>query len=156
MNAQEMIEKLARHPIVRGNVGLQMQLGLPWLEKKNGKLCVTFLPHREDHKDGMIVFFTPQYRISWVYPFDRIVFFENRLYSETPEPAKPAQTVSAERYAERGRFLLKELYAQCSDVLAVYERDKGVSDVTVRKYQKAYFEAVQALGLTSVYGEGNG
>lgn len=155
MNAQEMMDKLARHPMVHANIGLQMQLGLPYLEKKNGKLCVTFLPHREDFHDGRMEFFTPQYRISWVYPFERIVFFENRLYSENPEAAKMVHAIPMERYAERGRFLLKDLYAHCSDVLAVYERDKAVSDVTLRKYQKAYFEAVQELGLTGVYGERN-
>lgn len=153
MNAQEMMEKLARHPMVHANIGLQMQLGLPYLEKKNGKLCVTFLPHREDFRDGMMEFFTPQYRITWVYPFERIVFFENKLYSETPETVNMVHAIPVERYAERSRFLLKDLYAQCSDVLAVYERDKTVSDVTLRKYQKAYFEAVQALGLAVVYGE---
>lgn len=156
MNAQEMIEKLARHPIVHTNIGLQMQLGFPYLEKKNGKLCVTFLPHREDYCDGVIQFFTPQYRITWVYPFERIVFFENSLYYDAPNLSQPVQAVPVERYAERGSFLLKDLYAQCSDVLAVYERDKEVSDVTLRKYQKAYFETVRALGLKGVYGEGNG
>jgi len=155
MNAQEMIEKLARHPIAHGGIGLQMQLGLPYLEKKNGKLCVTFLPHREDCRDDRMEFFTPQYRITWVYPFDRVVFFENRLYSENSETAKMVHTIPMERYAERGRFLLKDLYAHCSEVLAVYERDKAVSDVTLRKYQKAYFEAVQELGLTGVYGVRN-
>lgn len=152
MNAMEMMEKLIRHPVVHANIGMQMQLGLPYLEKRNGKLCVTFLPHREDYRDGMMEFFTPQYRITWAYPFERTVFFENRLYSENPETTKMVHTIPMERYAERGRFLLKDLYEQCSNVLAVYERDKAVSDVTLRKYQKAYFETVQELGLTGVYG----
>lgn len=153
MNAQEMIEKLVCHPLVRSSVGMQMQLGIPYMEKRNGKLCVSFLPHREDFREGNLVLFAPQYKITWVYPFDRVVFFENSLYcAEGKEPAA-VQTVSAARYAERGRFLLKELYELCSDLLAVYERDKAVSEVTLRKYQKAYFETVQALDLTGVYGE---
>lgn len=155
MNAQEMIEKLVRHPVTHGNMGLQMQLGLPFLEKKNGKLCVTFLPHREDCRDGMMAFFTPQYRITWVYPFEQMVFFENRLYSQMPEAVKVEHTLPVERYAERGRFLLKDLYAQCSDILAAYERHSKVSDVTLQKYQNAYFETVQTLGLSGIYGELN-
>lgn len=155
MNAQEMLEKLIRHPVVQGSIGLQMQLGLPYLEKRNGKLCVTFLPHREEFREGAMEFFAPQYRVTWVYPFDRVVFFENRLYSQNPEAAKVVHAIPVERYAERGRFLLKDLYDMCSDVLAVYERDKSVSDVTLRKYQKAYAETVEALGLAGVYGEEN-
>ena len=153
MNAQEMLEKLARHPMVYSNMGLQMQLGLPYLEKRNEKLCVSFLPHREDFRDGNMEFFAPQYKIAWAYPFEQIVFFENSLYYEALDLSKPIQTMPVERYAERGRFLLKDLYAQCGNVLEMYERDKSVSDVTLRKYQNAYYETVQALDLTGIYGE---
>ena len=151
-----MLNKLNRHPVVRAQMGMQMQLGLPYLEKKNGKLCVSFLPHREELKEGMMEVYTPQYQICWVYPFDQLVFFENKLYGENPAAAQKVQSISMDRYLERGKLLLKELYDQCSDVLAVYDRDKTVSDVTVRKYQKAYFETVQALGLNGLYGEYNG
>ena len=153
MNAMEMMEKLTRHPVVRANIGMQMQLGLPYMEKRNGKLCVTFLPHREACRDGVMEFFAPQYKITWVYPFDRVVFFENCLYTEDPTLPQIVHTIPVNRYAERGRFLLKDIYEQCGNVLAVYERDKKVSDVTLRKYQKVYFETVQELGLTGVYGE---
>lgn len=153
MNAMEMMEKLARHPVVRTSVGMQMQLGIPYLEKKNGKLCVSVLPHREECRDGAMLFYAPQYRITWVYPFERIVFFENSLYSGSDMNPEVVHSISVDRYAERGRFLMKDLYEQCGGVLAVYERDKSVSDVTLRRYQKAYFETAEALGLTGVYGE---
>lgn len=155
MNAQEMMEKLVRHPMLYSNIGLQMQLGLPYLEKRHGKLCVSFLPHREACENGNILFFAPQYKITWVYPFERVVFFENSLYYDAPDLAQPLGTMPLERYGERGKFLLKDLYAQCTDVLQLYERDKTVSEVTLRRYQKVYFETVQALGLTGLYGEGN-
>lgn len=154
MNATEMMEKLSCHPVVRDNVGMQMQLGLPWLEKRNGKLCVSLLPHREDCRDGAMAFFAPQYKITWVYPFDRIVFFENGLYNGKTEAPQVVHSTPVERYVQRGRFLIKDLYEQCSRVLAVYERDQDVSDVTLGKYQKAYFETVRELGLTGIYGEG--
>ena len=153
MNASEMMEKLAHHSVVSGNVGMQMQLGLPWFEKRNGKLCVSLLPHREDCRDGNVEFFAPQYRITWVYPFDRIVFFENSRYYGQSEVPQVIHRVPVERYVQRGRFLIKDLYEQCSRVLAVYERGQDVSDVTLCKYRKAYFETVRDLGLTGIYGE---
>lgn len=153
MNAAKMMEKLTRHSVVYENIGMQMQLGLPYFEKRNEKLCVSFLPHREDCRDGNMMFFAPQYKITWLYPFDRIIFFENSRYYGEDKAMEAVQTIPVERYAERGRFLLKALYEQCDNVLALYERDKAISDVTLRKYRKVYFETVQALGLTGVYGE---
>lgn len=156
MNTQEMMEKLIRHPILRTNTGLQMQLGLPYLEKRRGKLCATFFPHREDFRDGNIEFYTPQYKITWVYPFEQIIFFENSLYYAAPNLSQPVKCIPIDRYAERGRLLIKDLYTECSTILKLYERDKTVSDVTLRKYQNAYIETLQALDLTGIYGEGNG
>ena len=156
MNAQDMMEKLVRHPVVHAQIGLQMQLGLPYLEKRGGKLCATFLPHREAIADGKMAFYTPQYRITWVYPFDQVVFFENRRYADPPATVELVQAIPLERYMERGRFLLNDLYAQCSHVLAVYERDRAVSDVILRKYQEAFADTVQALGLTRLYGQDKG
>lgn len=153
MNANEMMEKLARSPAVHANIGMQMQLGLPYLEKKNGKLCVSFLPHREECRDNAMQFFTPQYKITWVYPFDRIVFFENSLYGDEPVVPQLVQTIPLERYAQRGKYILLDLFEQCSRVLSMQERDGDVSDVTLKRYQKAYYEAVQELGLTKVYGD---
>ena len=156
MDAVEMMEKLTCNPIVRANIGLQMQLGLPYLEKRKGKLCVTCLPHREEYRDGMMEFFTPQYQIAWVYPFDRIIACENTVYFRDLDLSKPVCAMPAEKYLTRGKYVLNELYAQCSGLLAAYEQNHDVSDVALRRYQKAYYETVQEMGLTGVYGENNG
>ena len=83
MNAKELVAQLARHPVVSSDMAMQMQLGLPYLEKRNGKLCISFKPHQEVLQDGMISFFAPQYEIAWVYPFNRLIHFDNLLYSSS-------------------------------------------------------------------------
>lgn len=153
MNAVEMMEKLTSSPIVRANIGMQMQLGLPYLEKRHGKLCVCFRPHREDFRDGRMEFYAPQYQIAWVYPFDRIITFENTMYFHELDLSKPVCSMPAEKYLTRGKYVLNELYEQCSGLLAAYERNKDVSDVALRRYQKAYYETVQEMGLAGIYGE---
>lgn len=153
MDALELVKKLSSHPVVEENMVMQVQLGLPYLEKRNGKLCIRFLPHREDYRDGEISFFAPQYKITWVYPFHRLISFENCLYYGEPDLSGPVCTLSAERFAGRGRYILLDLYAQCSRVLTLQERDGEVSEVTLNRYRKAFYEAVRELGLTKVYGE---
>ncbi|MBQ8621402.1 MAG: hypothetical protein IJ422_03710 [Oscillospiraceae bacterium] len=153
MDALELVKKLSAHPVVEGSMSMQVQLGLPYLEKRHGKLCVSFLAHREDYRDGKMDFFAPQYKIAWVYPFHKLIAFENCLYYGDGDFSAPVCTLPAERFAGRGRYILLDLYDQCSRVLSMQERDGDVSEVTLRRYQRAYFEAVGELGLEKVYGE---
>ena len=153
MDAMELINKLTAHPVVEESMSLQAQLGLPWLEMRNGSLCIRFRAHREEYRDGGIDCYAPQYDLVWTYPGLHLVFFENRLYSNAPDFSAPVCTLSARRFAERGKYLLSDLYDQCSRVLELQDRDGAVSDVTLRRYQQAFLETVQELGLTAIYGE---
>ena len=153
MDALELVKRLSFDPVVETHMAMQVQLGLPYLEKRNDRLCIRFLAHREDCLQGRIDFYAPQYKIAWVYPFHQLISFENCLYSGDLQLSAPLCTVDAARFASRGRYILLDLYEQCSRVLSMQERDGTVSDVTLRRYQKAFFEAVRELGLTAVYGE---
>lgn len=153
MNAVEMMNKLSMHPVVRADMVMQVQLGLPFLEKRMDKLCVSVLPHREEYREGCVKSYLPQYKAVWVYPFDKLIAFENTAYFCPVDLSRPVSSVTAEKYALRGKYILNELYEQCSGVLAAYERNGTVSDVALRRYQRAYYEAVRELDLTAVYGE---
>lgn len=154
MDALELVKKLSAHPVVEGSMTMAVQLGLPYLEKRNDKLCIRFLAHREDYREGAIECFAPQYRLAWVYPFQKLISFENCLYYGDGDFSAPVCTLPVERFAGRGKYIMLDLYDQCSRVLAIQERDGDVSDVTLRRYQKAFFEAVRELGLEKVYGDG--
>ena len=153
MDALELINKLSAHPAVEENMSLQAQLGLPWLEKRNGRLCVCFRAHREDYRDGHIDFYAPQYDLVWTYPGLHLVFFENRLYRNAPDLTAPVCSLPAQRFAGRGRYLLSELYDQCSRILELQDRDGTVSEVTLHRYQQTFFETVRELELTDIYKE---
>lgn len=153
MDAKEMMHILSTHSVVRSDMTMQVQLGLPYLDKRMDKLCVSCLPHREEYRDECVVFYQPQYRITWVYPFQKIIAFENSAYFRPLNCSEPVCSVKSEQYILRGRSVLNELYAQCSGLLAAYEREGTVSDVALRRYRREYYEAVRELGLTDIYGE---
>lgn len=155
MDARELLKKLSSHPAVACDMALQVQLGLPYLERKNNRLCISFMPHVESLDGENILFFAPQYHITWVYPFEHVVYFENLSYSRSLDTSDPVHTESLTKYANHGRYILNGLFEECTRVLSFYEKNGMVSDVTIQKYQKSYFDAVQALGLTSVYGGGS-
>ena len=75
MDAKEVVKKLSQHPVVTSDMAMQVQLGLPYLERRNGKLCISFKPHVERVNGENIEFFKPQYEIAWVYPFNHLITF---------------------------------------------------------------------------------
>lgn len=153
MDAKELVSRLAQHSLVKSEMPLQIQLGLPYLEIRGGKLCISFKPHRELCNNGRIDFYPQQYEIAWVYPFHKVIRFSNLAYERDLDASQPVGSISLDRMAGGGKYLLEELYAACSRVLSYWERDGQVSDVMLKKYQRLYFEIAEQLQLSALYGE---
>ncbi len=153
MDAKELVKKLAQHPLVKSDMPLQVQLGLPYLELRGGKLCISFKPHRELCADGKIAFYPQQYEIAWAYPFEKVIRFTNLAYEKKIDASEPVGCISLDRMAGGGRYLLEELYSECSRVITFREKEGKVSDVMLKKYQRLYYETAGQLRLSALYGE---
>ena len=153
MDAKELVKKLAQHPLVKSDMPLQVQLGLPYLDIRGGKLCISFRPHRELCADGKIVFYPQQYEIAWAYPFEKVIRFSNLAYEKDIDALEPAGCIRLEQMAGGGKYLLEELYSECSRVITFWEQEGSVSDVMLRKYQRLYYETAEQLQLGELYGE---
>lgn len=151
MEAAEVIRMLSKHPVVTLDMAMEVQLGLPYLEKKNDTLCISFKPHRQIPEDGILSFYNPQYVLTWAYPFQRLVHFRNLCYFEDIVPEKPVCQLELQDYARRGSYYIAELFKECSWVMSEMEQYGMVSDMAVRSYQKRFFETVGKLGLEAVY-----
>lgn len=151
MDAAELVKKLSSSPIVQSEVSMQMQLGLPWLEIKNGELCIRFQPHREEYRGGKLQFFAPMYEIEWVYPFAHIILFRNLNYEDRIDTETPLHEVSGDWMLGIGKHYTKELYKACSEALSFREKNGTVNDTVVSKYQDLYRKAVERLGLEKLY-----
>lgn len=153
MDAKELVGKLTQHSLVKAEMPLQVQLGLPYLELKAGKLCISFKPHRELCNNGIIEFYPQQYEITWVYPFHKVIRFSNLSYEKDIDASKFVGSISLSRMASRGKYLIDELYEACGRVISFWERDGQVSDVMLKKYQRLYYETAEQLQLSALYGE---
>lgn len=153
MDAKAVIKKLSQHPVVTNDMTMQVQLGLPYLERRNGKLCISFRPHMERLDGESIDFYRPQYGIVWAYPFERLMFFENLSCSQNIDLTEPVANIPLKDYSSHGVYMVEQLYEKCTRVLAFQEKDGKVSDLSLRKYQQAYCEVVRDLGLEAVYGD---
>lgn len=152
MDAMELMERLSQHPLVLSQLPLQMQLGLPYLAKKRGELCMRFIPHRENFADNRLEIYSGQYILEFVYPFEKIICFRNLLYEGGVDLSSPIASMTPEFLAARGKYCLNELYSECSRVLTAREKTGSVSDVMIANYQKIYSSTWKRMGLEQLYG----
>lgn len=150
MDALKLIETLARSEFVQTELPMNQQFGLPWLEKRGGRLCLCFKAHREELEGEELWYYPPQFELVWVWPFEHLESFR-RL--DPADASTPAARVPVKRLLSSGRYGLDELYQECSRVLSIREKNGELTDAWLRSYQKKYRETVAELGLQAVYGE---
>ena len=152
MDALELIKKLQQSQIVRSELPMQLQLGFPWLEKRNDRLCISFKAHKEEYVNGSIVFYAAQYDLAWAWPFEHLVLFRNRSLYADADFSGPLCTVSGKLMLTTGKYLMDELYQECTWILSAQEKGGSVTDTMIRAYQRQYRETAETLGLTKLYG----
>ncbi len=152
MDARKLMDDLADTALVRDEIAMQVQLGLPWLSMRGGELCVSFKPHREDYNGGKIRYYAPQYEAAWTYPFVHAVLFRDLAYSdEAPDLSAPLAELDGQWMLRIGAAYLDELYNACSRVLTFREENGMVTDVVLRRYQEIYRKTAANMGLEALY-----
>ena len=152
MNSLKIVEQINSNPVVKTNMSMQMQLGFPYLEKRGEFLCMSFKPHMEMPNADEIKYYGQQYELVLVYPFKKIIKFEDLSFSKTGVADHPVASVKISSLLSDGKEAMDELYEACTRVLNFQDEDGKVSDTSIKKYQKKYFEVVNRLGLSAVYG----
>lgn len=152
MDAIDVMKQISRHYIVQSQMSMNMQLGLPYLCRKNNKLCMCFKPHKEVYKEGYVEFYPQQYILEFVYPFEHVINFQNIMFEKHINIFEPVVCLTINKMTGAGSYLIGELYNECSRVLNEMEKNGTVSDLSLEYCQKAYFNTVKQLGLTPLYG----
>lgn len=149
--SENLIKELMNHPIIRTELPMQMILGLPYLEKKAGRLCMTFMPHREEYRDGFVEYYPRQFEVTFLYPFRRLASFRNLTLEKEISAQEPVCRVEASFLTGQGVRLITELYEACDRLLSFQKQDGKVSDTSISKYQQTFWSTVEKLGLAPLY-----
>lgn len=151
MDALKLIEELSRHPVIKNDMDIQMQLGLPFLEKKDDKLMLSFKAHKEVFRNGNMEYYEPLYDVSWVYPSKRMVYFKDLYYEKDSDCNVLMHCISNKTLLSKVRYLYNEIYSECSRCLDLWDKNGTVSDLTLKKYNAVLEDAVKCLGLDCIY-----
>ena len=150
MNVIELIMKLEESHVVQEELPMQMRLGLPLIERKNGRICIGFRPHKEDYKDGCFRIYRHQFEIGWVYPFEHLAYFRNLTLEGQIDVSMPIAKIS-EKQMLIYQYKVKELYDEGTRILTTNEKKGQVTDVMLERYRRYYDSTVEALGLSLLY-----
>lgn len=151
MDARLLIKELSLSQFVQMEIPLSMQLGLPYLELKQGELCISFRPHREEIVDGKFTLFPQIYELTWIYPFKHIILFRNLLYEAWKDTCSPVCSCSSDWLLGIGKYSLDGLYDACSEVLMFREETGTINEAVVGRYQEIYRKTIQRLGMDQFY-----
>lgn len=151
MDARKLMDKLSASSLVRAELPLSMQLGLPYLDERNGELCISFRPHREEIVDGRLTLFPQLYELAWVYPFEHAILFRNLLYEQEIDVRKPVCSCDCDWLLDIGKYSMNGLYDACSEVLSFREEAGTINDAVLGRYQELYRKTVQRLGMEQFY-----
>ena len=154
MTGQQLIEELNKHSIVKSEIAMQQQLGMPFADKKKERLCISFRPHKVAYQNGKFLFYASQYELEFDYPSKHIVHFSNLTYKRSIDTSEPVCVIDSSVMLETGRYMLSKLYDELTELLEFWEKDKAVSDVAIKNYQRSYYAAAKKIGLEKLYGEG--
>lgn len=158
MIIHDIERELLRHPLIMGEMGIQMQLGLPWLYRHSQDLCLCYKPHREVYQDDKLWIYGAQYELCLVYPSRHIIRFVNLYYERGCRKTEPVCGIKGQWMMKEGRQYLDKLYMECSRVLQVWTdgdegEERASKEAAILQYQSLFKETAERLGLLTLYGE---
>lgn len=151
MNALKFIEELSRHPVVRNDMDICMQLGFPSIEKKGETLLVSFKAHKQASLNGNMEYYEPVYEITWSYPSGKLVHFKDLYYEGECDSKTPLHTIDGRLLSTKGKYLYNEIYNECTRCFDLWDKNGTLSDLTVEKYNCVLKQNIIQLGLDCIY-----
>lgn len=146
-------KKILANPVVKTELPM-LQLGWPYLEKRRGKLVISFRAHQEALlDDGRLGLYAPVFDLAFVYPFDHAASFRDLTLDAAIDVSSPVCILNEKQIEKDGEYMMytQKLFDECTRVLQMQAEHLMTSDLTISKYQKLYAETAEALGLTPVY-----
>lgn len=141
-------QQISNHPLFSLQIPVQMQLGLPELYTEKGVLMLHYRLHRQEYRDGVVLFFPAAFDLVLAYPFRRIVSFTDHCFGSQDAPLCQ---VSGNYLLTRGSELLQALYENADKILGHWQAGEE-SEEDLAAYQAQYQNIIRELHLQALYG----
>lgn len=151
MKLEKFVDNFMTSDFVKSELPIQMQLGIPYLFKRNNQLCIAFFPHREEYADNAINFYEKQYSLEVLYPSCKVLKFVDLIYDNQLQTVKKTKTIETVHFINNGKQIINKLYDLGSKILNFYDRYGKVSDIQTEEYQMLFSDTVEKLGLSELY-----
>lgn len=152
MKINDFIDKFMASDFVKTELPIQIQLGIPYLFKRNNQLCVMFCPHKEEYFENSVAIYEKQYLLEVIYPSCKVMKFVDLIHDNKIQSVKKIKETDVSWLTNYGKYIINNLYDSLSEILEFYDRNGKVSDMQIKEYQKNFDDAIERLGLSELYG----
>ncbi len=152
MTLREIEIRLRSHPLIECEIPLQVQFGLPYLYEKRGQLFLRYILHRQKFESGMLFIFSKRYELELMYPFRRIVLFEDCRRQMPEYTENLVCRMEADSLLTGGKMLWDELYAKADEVIGFWKQDRVLLEKSLFDCQNIYREIIREFNLGFLYG----
>ena len=140
MNTTELFKLLRKNPNVASSIPMEAQMGYPVYTMDENKLCVNIFFHFSKQENQSIVQYHPRYIISAIYPFEKIIRFEDLLFAKRYSKevfSAPLEIISIDSMKEK-LFVeqMKNLFLASDHILEGFQKNNIVSSTELGKYRK--------------------
>lgn len=150
MNALKLMKEIYLHPVIQQNVSMQVQLGLPGVLWRNGRLMLRFLPHEEKLDSGVMTYAPPMYDITFDYPSMKLIEFRNLSVMNPDRQNTPAARCELSYLLGAYKKDSEELYRLLSLLLEAFS-DKELDQEQVDSYNRYLDRLITQSGLQEIY-----
>ena len=150
MNTDKLMKEIYLLPEIQKNVSMQVQLGLPGVLWKNGRLMLRFLPHNEKLVDGRMLFYAATYDITVDYPGMKLMAFRNLAVLDGASADAPLAACDTAFLLGGYKDGCKELYRLLSGVLEAHSRNE-LTEKMVDEYNGYLDRLIVFSGLQEIY-----
>ncbi len=149
MNATKLMKEIYLRPVIQQDVSMQVQLGLPRVIWKNGRLMLRFLPHEEKFDNGVMTYYPAMYDITFDYPSMKLIAFSNLAVLENVSNL-PIASLEISFLLGKYKNDSEELYRQLSELLEAYSQKK-LTDKKINEYNACFDRLIISSGLQEIY-----
>lgn len=150
MKLEQIEYSIKNHPIFDQEIPLQYQLGIPFIEKTNHKLYLSYFMNKQICAGEELQIYPVKFKIVLPFPFSNITYFRN--YEDVEADVLPVAVVSTDLFLTKGKQLYRKLYNHVDLLIQEWAEFSDVSDETMDVYQDILKEIIKTLKLEALYG----
>lgn len=150
MNANMILDQLLLHPVFLMDLPENMKIGLPMLERKNGRVLIRCRVHEEKFNGDNYEIYPAAAELNFDLDTLNLLSFHNYMILDGADVSRPVASPDGDYMSGSGKDILDEVIRALGETLEKLDAGEFPED-PVAQYQEIFYAAVRVFGLEALY-----